>query len=373
MSFDKDKIEELYPEAGELMFEPMRIWSLPKGKEAKLEEMLDNGEYFASIKKDGASYSYVKTTNYAYLFGRTISKVTNLLTEKGENVPHIIEALDSLPPKTIIIFEIYYPGGTSKNTTTIMGCLPKKAIERQKNNPIHAYAHDIIYFNGKDLRQVGALERYNILNKLWEDFNLSAFDFLELAQPIYNNILDEANKALANGEEGIVLRKKDGTWEEGKRPAWRTLKIKEHDSIDLVCMGLCPPTKEYTGKELENWKYWACFDPAGPLFEGSGYEGFLKGELIPITKPYFYNWPSAIEIGAYDNNGELKLLGTVSAGLTDEDKQNMKERPDDYLGKVVSLDCMSVSRSNMTLRHPVLKCFREDKDAKDCLIDEVFK
>lgn len=215
MSFNKDKITELYPEAEELMFSPMKIWSLPVGKETKLEKMLENEEYFASIKKDGAAYLYTKTPNYSYLFGRTVSQVTGLLTEKGKNVPHIMNALDNLPPNTVIVFEIYYPGGSSKATTSIMGCLPKKAIARQEGNPIHAYAHDIIYFNGKDLRNTGALERYNILSKLWNDYNLSTFDFLELAEPIYNNILETAQKVLNAGEEGIVLRKK--RWNMGRR------------------------------------------------------------------------------------------------------------------------------------------------------------
>lgn len=36
MSFDKDKIHELYPEAENLMIEPMLIWKLPAGKESML-------------------------------------------------------------------------------------------------------------------------------------------------------------------------------------------------------------------------------------------------------------------------------------------------------------------------------------------------
>lgn len=372
VSFDKNKIAELYPEAEDLMFEPMKIWSLPAGKESKLEEMLANEEYFASLKKDGAAYMFVKTENHSYLFGRTISKVTNLLTEKSANVPHIISALDKLPPRTIIVFEIYYPGGTSKSTTTIMGCLPQKAIARQKDNPIHAYAHDIIYLNGKDLRQVGALERYNMLFALWDEYSLSSFDFLELAQPIYDNILEAANQALADGEEGIVLRRKDGAWEEGKRPAWRTIKIKEHVEVDLVCMGFCPPTKEYTGKELETWQYW--IKPYNNNLEQLSLT-CMYGEdgWKPVTKYYAFKQPTAIKIGAYNNDGNLIELGTVSAGLTDEDKKNMEERPEDYLGMVVTIDGMSLDKKEFTVRHPSFKCWREDKNAKECLIEEIFR
>ena len=66
--------------------------------------------------------------------------------EKSENVPHIIQALDCLPPHTILVGEIYYPGGSSKNCTEIMGCLPAKAIERQngKWGQIHYYLQNLL-------------------------------------------------------------------------------------------------------------------------------------------------------------------------------------------------------------------------------------
>lgn len=373
--FNKEKIEELYPQAGELMWEPQLVWSLPAGKEEKLEEMCENGEYFASIKKDGACYQYVKTEDHAYLFGRTVSKVTGLLTEKGANVPHILSALDCLPTYTVIVFEIYYPGGTSKNVTSIMGCLPQKAIDRQKDNPIHAYAHDILHYNGEDLRTVPAFDRYQILEKVWKDHELSQYDFLELAQPIYDNILEETNKILSSGEEGVVLRRYDGAWYCGKRPAWNTIKIKQHDTIDLVCMGFVSPTKEYTGKELDTWPYWMPDSDMAGTFQFSDGNSSIQFETkcIPVTKYYYYGWPSAIKIGAYNENNELVELGTVSSGLSDDDKQGMAERPDDYLMKVVTLDCMSIDKKEKTLRHPVFRCWRDDKNAKDCTIIEAFK
>lgn len=82
MSFDKSKIHELYPEAENLMIEPMLIWKLPAGKESMLSEVCSNGEYFLEEKIDGAFYQFVKTENHSYLFGRTVSKLSGILTEK---------------------------------------------------------------------------------------------------------------------------------------------------------------------------------------------------------------------------------------------------------------------------------------------------
>ena len=142
------------------------------------------------------------------------------------------------------------------------------------------------------------------------------------------------------------------------------------DSIDLVCMGFCDPTKEYTGKEIETWPYWV--KTTGEVEELSMSCKYGEEGWQPVTKYYAFNQYSAIKIGAYDNNGTLVELGTVSSGLTDEMKQSMSENPIFYLGMVVSLDCMSIDKGNKTLRHPVFKAWRDDKNPEDCKISEVF-
>ena len=373
--FNKDNISELYPEAEDMMLPAMLIWKLPAGKEDKLSEICENGEYFLEEKVDGAFYQFVKTQNYSYLFGRTVSRKTGLLTEKGANVPHIMDALSSIPADTVIVGEIYVPGGTSKDVTSIMGCLPEKAIARQKDNPIHFYLHDITFYNGEDVTALGAEDRYDILYKLWNERGLAQYSFLRLAEKVTENLEQTISNILARGGEGAVLKKKDAPYTPDKRPAWSTIKIKQMDSIDLVCMGFCDPTKEYTGKEIETWPYWVKMtdDPEfGEVEELSMSCKYGEEGWQPVTKYYAFNQYSAIKIGAYDNNGTLVELGTVSSGLTDEMKQSMSENPDFYLGMVVSLDCMSIDKGSKTLRHPVFKAWRGDKNPEDCKIGEVF-
>lgn len=374
--FNKDNISELYPEAEDMMLPAMLIWKLPAGKEDKLSEVCENGEYFLEEKIDGAFYQFVKTPNYSYLFGRTVSRKTGLLTEKGANVPHIMDALSSIPADTVIVGEIYVPGGTSKDVTSIMGCLPEKAIARQKDNPIHFYLHDITFYNGEDVTALGAEDRYDLLHKLWDECGLAQYGFLRLAEKVTENLEQTISDILARGGEGAVLKKKDAPYTPDKRPAWSTVKIKQMDSIDLVCMGFCPPTKEYTGKEIETWPYWVktTDDPEFGEVEELSMSCSKYGEegWQPVTKYYAFNQYSAIKIGAYDNNGTLVELGTVSSGLTDEMKQSMSENPVFYIGMVVSLDCMSIDKGSKTLRHPVFKAWRGDKNPEDCKISEVF-
>lgn len=373
--FDKDKIHELYPEAENLMVAPMLIWKLPPDKKNMFSEVCFSGEYFLQEKIDGGFYQFVKTDNYSYLFGRTVSKTTGILTEKSANVPHIVDAFASLPAGTIIIGEIYVPGGTSKNVTHIMGCLPAEAIKRQKvEGNIHYYCHDIIAYKGLDLRNEGAETRYNILQAIWKLHELDKYDFLRLATKVDTGLEEETSRILKSGGEGAVLKKRNAPYVAGKRPAWQYIKCKQMDAVDLVCMGFCEPTKEYTGKELNTWEYWE--DLSGNLYQGrylddNGY-ATIKTPMTPVTKPYFFGWKTAIEIGAYNDDGKLVKLGTVSSGLTDVDKEGMSTRPEDYLYKVVALDCMSIDKKEKTLRHPALREWRPDKNAKECLISEIF-
>lgn len=376
--FDKEKISEFFPGAEGLMIQPMLIWTLPSNKKDKLSEICTSGEYFAEEKKDGALYQFCRTDKGNYLFGRTVSVKNGLLTNKIDNVPHINSALSCLPCGTVIVGEIYVSGGTSKNVTSIMGCLPAEAIKRQdKQGKIKYYLHDMIFYNGEDMQSWGAEARYQKLVEAWNKFHLEQFDFLQLAESFDTGIEERLSQILAAGGEGIVLKKKDAPYSEGKRPAWATIKCKQMDTIDLVCTRAIEATKEYTGKELETWPYWqerSERDQNGEYTwlssEGQYYEDYLHNPHIyrPVTKPYFYGWKTAIGIGAYDDEGNLKEIGTVSSGLTDE----MRAHLDDYVGKVVALQCMSIDRKEKTLRHPIVKAWRDDKNAAECKLSEVF-
>lgn len=360
----------MYPEAK--MIDAMKVWKLPAGKEDMLSQMCSSGDYFLEEKIDGYWYEFEKTENYSYLFSRNVSVTTGALSEKGANVPHIMQALDCLPKNTIIIGEIYYPGGTSKTVTTIMGCLPELAIKRQENKPIHYYLHDIIEYDGVNLIECGAEERYNILAKVWKLHNLSQYDFLRLAVKVDTELETEISRILANGGEGAVLKKRDYPYVPGKRPAWSTIKIKQMDTIDLVCMGFCDATKEYTGKELEVWPYWEGYMPVLGIQTRSDVCQYGEEGWVPVTRYYYLGWKTAIEVGAYNEEGQLVKIGTVSSGLSDEIKQDMTKHPENYLGRVCELDCMSIDRKEHTVRHPAFKMWRDDKNAQECTIKESF-
>jgi len=373
--FDENKIKELYPDAVGMMYEPMLIHG---STDDSLQRACASGEYFGQLKKDGAFYQFVKGAEGGkYLFGRTISKKTSLLTEKLENVPHIAEALDCLPNGTILIGEIYYPGKSSKNTVEIMGCLPEKALQRQQGSYgyIHYYIHDIIYYDGINLvsSKTNNELRYKILQKIFYLHNLDKYNFLELAEVWTDNLYERVGEALAAGEEGMVIKKKDGIYEPSKRPM-SNLKAKKVDFADVIITGFETPTKEYYGKEIQNWEYW--IDPESmEIYIGNHYQDSLEHpeKFMAVTKPFYNAWMNArIKIGAYDNDGNIVEIGVIHSGISDEMKEDMTLHEEKYLNHVCKIQMMEKDSKAKTIRHGFFRGLRDDKDAKDCLIDTIF-
>lgn len=375
--FDDELVQDFFPEA--YCFKPMKIANFPNTRGITLEDLATSDDYYATEKIDGSWYALNITENYKYLFGRTISRKNGLPVEKGANVPHILEAFKDFPKNTIIIGEIYTGDRTqtSKDTVSIMGSLPKRAIKLQEERgKLHFYIHDMILLNGKDLTEEKAIDRYLALSELYKTYHLDKYDFIELAQIIEtNNALEAAAEIIARGGEGVVLKKKDYPYEYNKRPAYSSVKIKKADTVDVVCMGFEDPTKEYNGKETSD--YLMNIKTGEKIIRGKRSElNILEDamnnveDFIEVTKPFYYGWKTAVKIGLY-KDGELVSIGTVSSGLTDFYREDFAKNPKKYIGHVIECECMELKDG--ALRHPIFRRFREDKNAEDCKYEEIFK
>lgn len=325
------------------------------------EDMLKNTSIIGTIKKDGYWSQLVKDENEVHLYSRTVSKKTGYYSDNIDKVPHIKDwAMNELPNGTCIIGEVYYPNGTSKNVTSVLGALPEKAIERQKGEygKIHFYMHDILAYNGEDY----------VMNNMTYDYRYSNLcEHIDIATPLipelevarcYDNAYLDLKKVtidkLAAGEEGMVFRVENGLYAPGKRQPKVMFKIKQaQNDIDFVITEVLPPEYLYTGKESETWGY---KDKEGNL----------------ITKAAYYGWAGALRLGAYDNAGNLVSVGRVSSGLTDNLKADLAANPDKYIGTVVEVNCMSLDKGNKTMRHCYLSRLRADKPAQDCKLEEIF-
>ena len=254
---------------------------------------------------------------------------------------------------------------------------------------IHYYIHDILMYKGIDFVEQKATnwQRYQILQKIFYLHGLDKYDFLELAESWEDNLYSRVGDSLAAGEEGMVIKAKEGIYEPGKRTT-TNIKAKQVDFADAIIIGFKEPNKEYDGKELNSWGYniklTKCYsndEKHEEFMDESRMQGNYKdlcelfGEenIIPVTKAYYYNWYNArIKLGAYDENGEIKEIGTIHSGISDEMKENMTENPKNYLNKVVKIQCMSLDKKEKTIRHGFYKGIHPEKNPQECTLQEIF-
>lgn len=356
----------------------MKYWSFPSSwetekKKKTVNERIFSGEWLGALKRDGAFYKFTKDENGEMeLTGRSKSVKGDYLN-KIDWVPHLHSFFEELPNGTCLLGELYLPSKEeAKATTSIMNCLVEKAIKRQEKEALVYYIFDVLAWNGKSFIDVPAKERFNKLNDL-----RAQYKSIEFAEYFSGKFLwEQLQTFLQRGLEGVVITKDDATYKPGKRPSKETLKIKKElqETIDCVVIGANAPTKEYTGKEIESWQYWYDVQKEQKINDYM-YKDHVDGApVIPVTKNWFYGWAGSLKLGMY-KDGKMIQVGSLS-GITDDIKKNWK----DYVGQVVEVAAMEVM-SNLQgghgIRHPKFKCFRPDKDPKDCtygqLIDTSLK
>lgn len=353
--------------------ENQRYWSFPSGykkdSKAETQNMIFSGDYVGARKMDGAFYKFIKDENgNMELIGRSKS-VKGDYIDKIEWVPQLHEFFNSLPNGTCLLGELYFPEKEgSSNVTTIMGCLPQKARNRQeKGMKLHYYVFDVLAIDGESIYQQNIEDRVDEIDILRKAYKNEKY--VKIAEYYEGKELwDHLQETLNNGGEGVVITKKGTCYQPGKRPARQTLKVKKelHETIDCFFTGhATAPTKEYTGKEIETWQYWLN-ERTGEKLNGEYYKEYFNGApLIPITKPYFNGWAGSLEIGVIKND-KVVPIGYLS-GLSDEIKANYK----DYKGKVIEVGAMEVLETG-GLRHAKMLNFRPDLTIKECTWEKIW-
>ena len=351
-----------------------KYWSFPasykKDSKAETQNMIFSGDYVGARKMDGAFYKFIKNDDGTMeLIGRSKSVKGDYL-DKLEWVPQLHSFFDSLPNGTCLLGEIYFPDNEGSNkVTTIMGCLPQKARDRQESGPkLHYYIFDILAYDGESLYQKNIEDRIPYL------YNCNSYHSNPYVDVAYyyegKELWNHLQETLNIGGEGVVITKKGTCYQPGKRPARQTLKVKKelHETVDCFFTGKAmSPTKEYTGKEIESWKYWEDLYSGEKINDALAKEYFDGKPIIPITKPYYHGWAGSLEIGVVKGE-KVVPIGWLS-GLTDEIKANWK----DYKGKCIEVSAMEIHDTDSKgLRHAKLLQFRPDLSIQDCTYEKIF-
>ena len=286
------------------MMEPMKYYNNEADSIKRTEMITDKDNlYIATEKHDGDWGMFIHYSKGNNLIrSRSISKVTGVYGDYTAKVPHLCAEMDNWPDNTVVLAELCFKEyGTNANTVgTILRCLPAKAVERQKDNPLYAMVFDILMFAGKDLTDMPYEKRIieyaaEVTGLMPQEYKSKYF----IRTRIFHDGIDFAEAAdeiIYLGGEGLVIQRKDNPYMPGTRTAWKTLKLKQSlPEMELLVVGTLEPTKYYEGDCPETWPF--------------------RIDDQPVTKPYYYGWKNGITVWF---NG---VKCDVTSGLTDADRE----------------------------------------------------
>lgn len=300
----------------------------------------DYSTYIAEEKFDGMRCQLHVSGDKIQIYSRDLNEITHSFPEIVEffaerELPELV--LDGeicvFKDDTILPFQLLQKRMGLKKPS-------KKILEQY---PCLLISYDVLFYDGKPIFDLSLTERRTLLQRLSEKHNLPITTQQEIESKAHIEELFEL--ALAHGNEGLMLKQKDSSYEYGqRRKSWLKVK-KPGGSIDTIMM----------------------YAHAGSGKRGGTYSDFTLGvsvrdderyeeEFIPIGKAY----------GGYSDD-ELKRMN-------DRIKKITAEKYGPTLGLypdiVVELEFDDIqenkrTKANYTLRFPRFKAIRWDLSPDD--------
>ena len=366
--------------------EPMKYWAPASSMSAEtkrqhLEQMITSGQYVWSEKFDGNWSRAIITKERVALQTRGISKKTGTYGEIQNKVFFWENVINAFSDTTIILGEVFLPGGIDKDCGSILRCLDDKARARQKDKKLEWRIFDVLALDGDILLDTPFEERIKLIPQVVKRINnplVSGIKYHEMDE----NFFDDISNIFSRGGEGAVCAKKNMIYIPGKRGphSWDTVKVKQEISADVDCFitGVEPAVRDYTGKDIANWTMWED-ERTGEKLLGNYFGEYQSGRSIrPISKGYYYEWPGAVYTSVYNKTGDIIPLCKV-AGLTEELKTELRDNFDEWYmcpltigGMMVSTAQANDSGIGISIRHPYIKSIRKnDLNPEDCTLEKI--
>jgi bifunctional non-homologous end joining protein LigD len=309
-----------------------------------------NDDWVAEPKLDGARFRiYLGKTGNTSNTGRR-SLQTMKFTDRTDNFPQFRDTVVPELAGTVLDGEILAPDepieikpgvftqGTLNAVMSLVNINPKDSVTRQKKHGKARFvAFDVTMVNGEDVTGLPYTERRKMLEMIMPVLAAREPAFQMAIQMPANR--ESINLALAEGMEGVMLKKKDGKYVPGQRMAsWQ--KIKRLSTADFFIVGSVPGKGQNAGKVGSLKVAYAGGKPGDP-----GYIPAVPGKH-----------PAGIyvaDVAGFDQATRQNITDMSTGAVKDE-----------MLGKVLEVSGQGRTKG-MRIRHPVFVRWRDDKAAEE--------
>ncbi len=187
-------------------------------------EVFDSKEWLYEIKWDGYRAVAEVSSSEIKLYSRNGN-------DFSQNYPALAEELKVIKHEAVLDGEIVV-----LNENGFPDFQKIQHYEENTNYPLCYYVFDLLMLDGNDIKHLPLKDRKELLKNL-----LPKNDVIRFSDHVLESGTDFFNAAVQNNLEGIMAKKVDSEYYEGKRTnEW--LKIKNHKTADVIIAGYTEPT-----------------------------------------------------------------------------------------------------------------------------------
>lgn len=225
------------------------------------------GEWAMEWKWDGIRAQAVRRGEHSFVWSRGEELI-------HERFPEVAEAVEQLPPGTVLDGEILgWSGDRVLPFADLQRRIGRKKVGKKllSEVPCVLIAFDILEHQGQDIRQIEFAERREILEELIRD--LSPDLALRLDKPIVADSWEEClsirNRSREHHVEGLMLKRRDSTYGVGRLTnQWWKWKVEPY-----VCDAVLLYAQRGHGRRAS-------------LYTDYTFAAWENGELVPFAKAY---------------------------------------------------------------------------------------
>lgn len=321
-------------------------------------------EYFMEKKYDGERLQVHKQKKKVKLFSRNGNDVTSLYSDLIPDILTNVKCDDCILDGEIVVWnektKQIEKFGSLKTTAKMFNFDFIKNSLKKPENKLYFIVFDILYLNGKSLldeKLKDRLKELKIIREIPHKLEVIKNTLVTDMKDINKGI----EKAMEQKEEGIVIKDTESTYQPDSRTnSW--IKLKPHffkgigDSLDLIVIG------GYYGTGTKRGDYSTFL--LGISDKGIRDKGVIKS-FVKIGTGYTMDQLKTIN-SQLENDWIQQVPDNVIIGGVDKPDAYIKPE-DSLVFEIVGAELIPTDSyaSGITLRFPVFKTIRYDKDVND--------